>query len=88
MDRKEDLDATGERFRDLIVGDPRASDEIRRGRAVFLEEVERRNAPRGLPSPVRAPSSPMVAARRCLGVRRGGRGGRLDPDAAGDLSDR
>ena len=51
MDRKEDLDATGERFRDLIVGDPRASDEIRRGRAVFLEEVERRNAPAGFGRP-------------------------------------
>ena len=61
MDRKEDLEATGERFRELIAGDPRASDEIRRGRAAFLEEVERRNAPAGFRSPVRAPPSPMVA---------------------------
>jgi hypothetical protein len=49
MDRKEDLEATGDRFRDLILRDPRAHDEIRRGRAVFLEEVERRNASSGLP---------------------------------------
>jgi transmembrane sensor len=47
MDRKEDLDATGERFRELILRDPRAGDDIRRGRAVFLEEVDRRNAPAG-----------------------------------------
>ena len=56
MDRKEDLEATGDRFRDLILRDPRAGDEIRRGRAVFLEEVEHRNAPSGLPrGPARRP---------------------------------
>jgi hypothetical protein len=49
MDRKQDLEATGDRFRDLILRDPRAGDEIRRGRGVFLEEVERRNASSGLP---------------------------------------
>jgi transmembrane sensor len=49
MDGKEDLEATGDRLRDLILRDPRARDEIRRGRSVFLEEVERRNAPSGLP---------------------------------------
>jgi len=47
MDRKEDLEATGDRFRDLILRDPRAGDDVRRGRAVFLEEVGRRNAPSG-----------------------------------------
>jgi hypothetical protein len=51
MDRKEDLDATGERFRELIVRDQRAGDEIRRGRAVFLEEVDRRNTPAGIHRP-------------------------------------
>jgi hypothetical protein len=45
MGGKEDLEATGERFRQLIVRDPRAGAEIRGGRAVFLGEVERRNAP-------------------------------------------
>jgi hypothetical protein len=44
MDRKEDLEATGARYRDLILKDPRAGDELRRGRAAFLEEVERQNA--------------------------------------------
>jgi hypothetical protein len=48
MDRKEDIEAAGERFRELIVRDPRAGDEIRRGRATFLEEVDRRNAPSDL----------------------------------------
>jgi len=49
MDGKEDLEATGDRWRELILRDPRARDELRRGRSVFLEEVERRNAPSGLP---------------------------------------
>lgn len=44
MDRKEDLADTTARIRELIVGDPRAGDELRRGRAGFLEEVARRNA--------------------------------------------
>jgi transmembrane sensor len=43
MDREEDLADTTARMRELIVGDPRARDELRRGRAVFLEEVARRN---------------------------------------------
>jgi ferric-dicitrate binding protein FerR (iron transport regulator) len=47
LEELEDLEHTGARFRDLIVRDPRAGDEIRRGRAVFLEEVERRNASSG-----------------------------------------
>ena len=50
MDRKEDLDGHRRALPGLIVRDPRASDEIRRGRAVFLEEVERRNAPAGPPA--------------------------------------
>ena len=44
MDGKEDLEATGARYRELILKDPRAGDELRRGRAAFLEEVERLNA--------------------------------------------
>ena len=44
MDGKEDLEATGARYRDLILKDPRAGDELRRGRVAFLEEVERQNA--------------------------------------------
>jgi len=47
LEELEDLEHTGARFRDLIVRDPRAADEIRRGRTVFLEEVERRNASSG-----------------------------------------
>jgi transmembrane sensor len=53
MDRKEDLADTTARIRELIVGDPRAGDELRRGRAGFLEEVARRNAE----SSVRRPSA-------------------------------
>jgi transmembrane sensor len=44
MDGKEDLEATAARYRELILKDPRAGDELRRGRAAFLEEVERQNA--------------------------------------------
>jgi len=53
MDGKEDLEATGARYRDLILKDPRAGEELRRGRAAFLEEVERLNAP----SSVRRPAA-------------------------------
>ena len=87
MDRKEDLDATGERFRDLIVGDPRASDEIRRGRAVFLEEVERRNAPAGFGRPFARRRRQWVSLVAASALAAGA-AARLDPDAAGDISDR
>jgi hypothetical protein len=44
MDREEDIADAAARIRDLIVGDPHAGAELRQGRAVFLEEVARRNA--------------------------------------------
>ena len=47
LEELEDLEHAGARFRNLIVRDPRAADEIRRARTVFLEEVERRNASSG-----------------------------------------
>ena len=88
MDRKEDLADIGARFRELIVRDPRAGDEIRLGRAVFLEEVERRNAA----SSVRRRPTRRHRRRwlplRLVRVRRGRRGGPLALDASGDLSDR
>src|SRR6187549_2948435 len=62
MDRKEDLEATGDRVRDLILRDPRAGDEIRRGRSVFLEEVDRRNAPSGLPRGAKRRWLPIAVA--------------------------
>ena len=85
MDRKEDLDATGGASGNLIVGDPRASDEIRRGRAVFLEEVERRNAPAGFGRPFarrRRQWLSLVAASALAA----GAAAVSDPDAARDLS--
>jgi len=47
MDGKEGLTNVGARVRDLLADDPRAGDEIRRGRAAFLDEVERRNTAAG-----------------------------------------
>jgi len=44
MDGGEGLEKIGDRLRDSAAGDPRAGDEIRRARGVFLEEVARRNA--------------------------------------------
>src|SRR4051794_27482546 len=45
MGAKESLASLGAHLRQLLTEDPRAEDEIRAGRAEFLEEVERRNAP-------------------------------------------
>jgi len=44
MGAKESLTSLGAHLRQLLAADPRADDEIRAGRAEFLEEVERRNA--------------------------------------------
>jgi TolA-binding protein len=52
MDGKEGLMNVA-RVRDLLAEDPRAGDELRRGRAAFLEEVERRNAGPGFRRPSR-----------------------------------
>jgi hypothetical protein len=44
MDGKEGLSDIGSRVREIIAEDPRADDEIRRGRVAFLEQVEGRTA--------------------------------------------
>ena len=44
MDGKRGLTNIGSRVRDHLADDPAAGDELRRGRAAFLDEVERRNA--------------------------------------------
>src|SRR3954466_12506258 len=44
MGAKESLASLGAHLRQLLTADPRAEDELRAGRAEFLEEVERRNA--------------------------------------------
>jgi len=46
MDGKKSLTDITARVRHVLAEDPRASDEIRRGRTAFLDEVERRNLPR------------------------------------------
>jgi len=51
MDAKKGLTDIAARVRHVLSEDPHARDEIRQGRAAFLEEVERRNlARKGLPS--------------------------------------
>lgn len=45
MDREKSLTDIAARVRHALAEDPRASDELRNGRAAFLEEVERRNLP-------------------------------------------
>jgi len=44
MDDKQGLTNLGTRVRDLLADDPGADDDVRRGRAAFLGEVEHRNA--------------------------------------------
>jgi len=45
MDAKKGLTDIAARVRHVLAEDPQGNDEIRRGRAAFLEEVERRNLP-------------------------------------------
>ena len=45
MDGKKGLTDIAAQVRHVLAEDPQASDELRRGRAAFLEQVERRNLP-------------------------------------------
>ena len=42
--KQESLENIGTHVREILAADVHASDELRRGRIAFLEEVERRNA--------------------------------------------
>jgi len=63
---EQDLKSIGAGVHDIFAADPAASEEIRRGRMVFFEEVEHRNAapgfPRSSPRGRRRPWLPLVLA--------------------------